>query len=109
MARRSSTAKPIEEVDINKGPSGLDLIESLFFDRDKVLQFDRTDGTQMLGRLVGMLPNMGMPQMSVLIVEYHPKRGQTAIAIMMYDTHNRDGWFVKPATVEELIKYTGRD
>lgn len=109
---------------ITKGPSRMDLLEAMFFHREKVLTFDldkrvrgfNGNSSQLFAKLLGMIPTT-MEQSSVLVLSYFEDyqastRGENKRVVIVYDDHNRCGRFTWSDTLDELLDeswYTTRE
>lgn len=91
---------------IVKGPPKIDLLEALFFHREKILGFDLANRTQVFVDLLGAIPCTHAPQCMILIVSYFAEAGcrEKTKAVMVYDTHNRNGRFAYPKTIPKLLE-----
>ena len=99
---------------IMKGPSRMDLLEAMFFDREKILTFDLdkrvsifSKTKQLSARLKGMIPTV-FKQTNVLILSYDrnypdPQRKEKGQLIVVYDDHSRLGRFTLAGLVNELL------
>ncbi len=87
-----------------KGPGKIELLQAAFFTPDLTLQFWFNDQDSILGTMVGYFPHVGMHQMCIVVVEYHPERGCIDKAVIRYDHHLRDGVCLDSSISIEAIR-----
>jgi hypothetical protein len=101
-------SKTVSAPKIIKGPSCMDLMDAMFFNRNKVLMFNldkrvrRFDGqSQLEATLLGMIPSQ-VPQTSNLVLR-HRHKNQSCRVVAIYNDHYRSGWFTWADTLDEIL------
>ncbi len=91
---------------IVKGPSKIDLLETMFFDQKKVLFFDTDDDNigQIPCHLHGLVMLPSRSQCYGLLISYGPTKDGTVGATMTYDWHHRVGFITRISDVIELFE-----
>ena len=92
--------------EVVKGPPKIDLLEAVFFDNSKTLQFRFADGESILGKAVGYIPCVYTHQTAIVIVEHYTRRGHAEMAFIIYDHSNRIGRGLKSSIcISELLDH----
>ena len=119
----TSETKPAVIPKILRGPSRIELLEAMFFDRNKMLTFNLNmeverfnRNSQLFAKLLGIIPT-SVEQAKVLILGYtsHYEAGKPREQfqfVVVYDDHLRTGRFTSAATVDELLSeswYTNKE
>jgi hypothetical protein len=107
-------SKTVSAPRIIKGPSRMDLLEAMFFNRNKILTFDidkrvrRFNGeSQLFATLLGVIPSQ-VPQTSNLILR-HNHNFQPCRVVAIYNDHDRSGWFTWADTLDEILDESWND
>lgn len=84
------------------GPSISDIVKVLFFDSNKVLEFDLVGKGKVYLKLKGLIPVKYKDQILLIISTRKIPGNLDRHGFLLYNTEDQSGTFVDPKTISEL-------